>query len=145
MAVHCGKCGQRLGSRAELPGHYRRAHGRRGSAALVPLKPRPARPEPIRAEIVPVAPSRLEIVRPGRESVPAMPILARSEPEPEWFAREFPQDARAVPWRNRDEDSRAYYRRAHGAVERSLPRRPAEGADSVTLWEQYHFLKALAV
>jgi hypothetical protein len=121
--------------------------GRSRSVAIVPVKPRAAHREPIRAEVIDVTPIRSEIVHAERQALPATPVLVRSESEPEWFAREFPQDARAVPWRKRDEESREYYRQAHAGMERlrvSLPRRP-DDTDSVTLWEQYHFLKALAV
>ena len=145
VAVRCEKCGARVSSLAALPGHYRRAHGRvRRSIALVPVKPKP---RPIRAEVLDVTPVRSEIVRLEREASLVGPILARSEPEPEWFARHFPQDARAVPWRKRDEENREYYRAQRAAMEGSivsLARRPEE-TDAVALWEQFYFLKALAM
>lgn len=152
--VICRFCGQPFTRPSSLERHLdeRRCPGQLVKAgqsrqvAIVPAKRRPIQ-SLIRAEIVDVTPVRSEIVRSGRETAHGRPVLARSEPEPEWFAREFPQDARAMPWRKRDEESREYFRSQHAGMERSkmsLPRRPDE-TDSVTLWEQYHFLKAIAV
>lgn len=160
--VRCRSCGQSFTRPESLVRHLdgRRCLGRivkasrsrparlPGQVAIVPAKPR----LPIRAEVLDVTPVRAEIVPVTAGTAPARPILARSEPEPDWFAREFPQEVAKLPWRKRDEENRDYFRSQHAAWARaavehsksSLPRRPDE-ADLVTLWEQYHFLKAVAV
>jgi hypothetical protein len=154
--VRCRSCGQSFTRPESLVRHLdeRRCTGRivkagrsrparlPGQVAIIPAKPRP-----IQAEVIDVTPIRSEIVRPGREASPGRPVLARSEPDPDWYAREFPQDAGRTPWRKLKDEQREYYQSRHAAMDRSkvsLPRRPDE-TDSVTLWEQFHFLKALAV
>jgi hypothetical protein len=152
--VICRFCGQPFTRPSSLVRHLDESRcpgqlaktGQSYQVAIVPTKPRLVQ-APIRAKIIDVTPVRSEIVRSSREAALGRSILAKSEPEPDWFAREFSQDAKAEPWFKRDGENRGYYERAHAAMERSnvsLPRRPNE-TDSVTLWEQYHFLKAIAV
>lgn len=147
--VVCRFCGQSFTRPESLVRHLdgRRCSGR--SSAIIPAKrARPARldaPWAIQGEIVDVTPSGSEIVPARRESALSWPVLARSgEDEPSWFRSEFPQDAKAMRWRERDEGSREFYRKAHAAMQGVTVRRP-DGVDSVTLREQFHFLKALAV
>ncbi len=153
--VICRFCGRSFSRPASLARHLgeRRCPGRlpgagqSRQAAIVPAKPRVTGARPIRAEVLDITPVRTEIVLAKRGAAPGRPILAKSEPEPDWYEREFPQDAGRTPWRKLEERQREYYRSRYAAMERSkvsLPRRPDE-ADSVTLWEQFHFLKALAV
>jgi len=145
--VICRGCGTTFSRPADRRRHLlkgrclgQRAKARRSrQVAIVPV-----RPKPVQAEVIDATPVPLEIVRVPSRTAPGRPILARSEPEPEWFAREFPQDAAKIPWRARGEQSRDYYRSLHATMEVSLPARLDE-ADSVTLWGQFHFLKALAV
>lgn len=62
MAFRCEKCGKRLGSKAELPGHLRRAHS--GASP-----PRSASPGRDKTRVLRPTSTRSEIVRPERESV----------------------------------------------------------------------------
>lgn len=147
--VVCRFCGQSFTRPESLVRHLdgRRCSGR--SSAIIPAKrARPARvdaPRAIQGEVLDVTPSRLEIVPARRESAPPRPVLARSGDEPSWFQSKFPQDAKAMRWRERDEGSREFYRKAHAAMQGITVRRPDGVEDSATLWEQFHFLKALAV
>jgi hypothetical protein len=154
--VICRFCGESFTRPASLVRHLdeRRCPGKLARAglarqvAIVPAKPRVTDASSIlRADIVDAAPVRSEIVRFERDAAPARRVLARSDSEPEWYSFEFPQDAKRTPWQKLKAEQREYYQSRHTAVERSkvsLPQRPDE-MDSVTLWEQYHFLKAIAV
>ena len=156
MAVTCGKCGARLASKSRLAGHFRRAHGRgkgrktRRSVALVPAKPRPARPGPIRAEIVDVVPFRSEIVHVPR-SVPSAKRSPRNiltldlhdaERPPVWFEPQADLEWRVRQWNafSADYRNRLLMQRAGAAFTVRVP----QATDAVILWSQYHALKALA-
>jgi len=153
VAVNCEKCGARVASRAALPGHYRKAHGRgrkvRGPAALVLVKSRPARLEPIRAEVVDVTPSRMEIV-PAPRLVPApkrsprnilTPDLRDAEP-PSWWEPQADLEWRARQWNTFAPEyrNRILAQRAGAAFTIRAP----QATDATILWSQYHALKALA-
>lgn len=143
MAVHCEKCGVRVSSRAALPGHYRRAHPR--ARAL-------ARPRAIQAEIVNVPLTRAGIVpatralaRPGpcqTKPRPADPD-PDSETPPSWWEPQGDACWRREQWNRFSAEHRAELLRQRLGLSFAL-RTPGE-ADAATLWEQYHFLKALAV
>lgn len=155
MAVHCEKCGARVASRAALPGHYRKAHGRgrkvRCSAALVPVKSRPARPEPIRAEIVDVTPPRMEIVpvprpvfAPKRSPRHILTDdLCDAEPPPSWWEPQADSEWRARQWNafSAGYRNRLLAQRAGAAFTIRAP----QATDATILLSQYHALKALAI
>jgi hypothetical protein len=152
VAVVCGKCGARLASRARLEGHFRRAHSRGGkvrrSAALVPVKPRPARPESIRAEVLDVTPTRSEIV-PVPRSVPPkrsprnmLTDLSDAERPPDWWEPQADLGWRVRQWNAFPADyrNRILAQRAGAAFTIRAP----QATDATILFSQYHALKALA-
>jgi len=171
MGVHCGECGKRLGSKAELPGHFRRAHSKgrkvrrpRFSAvvdnvkpspvALVPAKPRLPRPQAIRAEVLEIIPIQCEIVRPISPKRVFCPHPRRSGID--WGIASVPpeerirQETELVLAAQRREEHNGY--RLPGAsvspvsaegVMLAAVRQP-QATDEVVLWSQYHALKALA-
>jgi hypothetical protein len=154
VSVHCGKCGARLASRARLEGHLRRAHSKgrkvRRSAALVPVKSRPARPEPIRAEVLDLIPTRSEIVpapRPVPPSKPSprnilTPDLRDAEPPPSWWEPQADLEWRVRQWNAFPADyrNRLLAQRAGAAFTIRAP----QATDATILLSQYHALKALA-
>lgn len=154
MAVVCGKCGARLACRARLEGHFRRAHSRgrkaRRSAVPIQVKPRPPLPEPIRAEIVDVTPSRMEIV-PAPCLVPApkrsprsilTPDLRDAERPPSWWEPQADLEWRVRQWNvfPADYRNRILAQRAGAAFTIRAP----QATDATILLSQYHALKALA-
>lgn len=150
MAVFCPQCRKRLGSRKELPGHFRRAHtgespprskrakerakARLSRPGLVPLveivspKPSPVRAVTVRETVIEVTPSRLGIV-PAKRSVNPIVVLPapprRSEPRPGY---QMPGSSVGLV----------------DSLVAPVPQRP-QLTDAVVLRSQYHALMALAI
>ena len=139
--VACPQCGTRLASRDRLAGHYRRAHRGR-------LPPRSGR---VRAEIVDVTPSRMEIV-PAPRLVPASkrslrniltPDLRDAERPPDFWEPQADLEWRVRQWNAFPADyrNRILAQRAGAAFTIRAP----EATDATILLSQYYALKALAV
>ncbi len=140
----CKRCGASFSRPSSLRRHRaeRRCPGR---AALVPARSNPA---PIRAakrEALDVSPGPLEIVpatRPVARPGSIVRVSGDVSTAPAWLP-----SSRARKWPGMSETQRRCLAEEHGS--RPVPgtrliRTPDE-ADAATLWEQYHFLKALAV
>ncbi len=159
--IVCEQCGQTFTRPPSLRRHL--AQGRcpgRGSsrpAALIPARPKA---EPVRAaesKVLDVIPIRSEIVPAGRAQAPER-LRSGDAPPPWWFPGEADRRKR---WQKLTPEYRAQIERDHQpkpdrgyglpgepigplAIAPDVLKRPAE-ADAVTLREQYHVLKALAV
>jgi DNA-directed RNA polymerase subunit RPC12/RpoP len=145
--IVCGRCGASFSRISSLKRHRaeRRCPGRR---ALVPAKPSPPRPGAIRAaqpKVLDVAPIRSEIV-PATRPQTSMPLgWVPGQPVP--YAGMVRIGASRIPAHvlNSFWDTSRAPQPALGVNGRQrLVRRPGE-ADMVTLWEQFYFLRALAV
>lgn len=126
----------------------------RRSAALVPVKPSLARPEPIRAKVLDVTPIRSEIVRHVPRKPVFRPHLRRSGID--WGIASLPPEERIK--RETELCLAAQKREARDGGQTPgttvspvsaegvmLAVRLPQASDSVILWSQYHALKALAV
>ena len=122
----------------------------RGSAALVPVKSRLARPEPIRAEVLDVTPTRSEIV-PAPRLVPAPKRSPRNiltadlrdaERPPSWWESQADLEWRVRQWNafSVDYRNRILAQRAGAAFTIRAP----QATDATILKSQYYALKALA-
>ncbi len=156
----CRSCGKSFTRPASLVRHHdeRRCSGQ-GQSRQVAIVPARAKPRPIRAEIVDVAPAQTEIVRAARPAAPARSAqaeerivtarpklraaeIAFGERPPTWWEPQADEDWRRNVWAGFPDDYRQQLLARRAGAAFSI--RPPEAPDQVILWSQYHALKALA-
>jgi hypothetical protein len=99
-----------------------------------------ARPEPIRAEIISTP---HPVASPKRSPRNILTPDLHAERPPSWWEPQADEDWRCGQWARFSVEYRAELVRRRLGPPFALRRR--DEADAATLWEQYHFLKALAV